>query len=165
MWSTSEKSARYYYFSPTRFAGDMTDGRIPKKFRRHPKLSDFLAANCCRHSGTLSQIFCSFFKWLDIIEFLKPPLNDLMPQKFGGFLNGWMSQSFWGPIKWSDATEILWLLDWLDVAEFLSPFKRSDAAEIMKPTKMIEWCRNFATIQKIRRSCLKWLDVAEILQY
>ena len=83
----SEKSARYYYYSHIRFAANMADGRIPKKFRRHPKLSDFVAANCCRNSGTPSQIFCSCFKWLDIAEFLKPPLNDLMPQKFGGFLN------------------------------------------------------------------------------
>ena len=69
----SEKSARYYYYSHIRFAGDMADGRIQKKFRRQPKLSDFVAANCCRNSGTLSQIFCSCFKWLDIAEFLKPP--------------------------------------------------------------------------------------------
>ena len=94
MRSMPEKSARYYYYSHIRFAANTPDGTIPKKFRRHPKLSDFVAANCCRNSGTLSQIFCSCFKWLDIAEILKPPLNDLLPQKFGGFLNGWMSQNF-----------------------------------------------------------------------
>ena len=70
----SERSATYYYYNHIRFAGDMADGRIPKKFRRHPKLSDFVAVNCCRNSGTLSQIFCCCFKWLDIAEFLKPPV-------------------------------------------------------------------------------------------